>query len=138
LKAGLVLAIQRRRSSSRAASRLGVPSVEPRSHWAAVSWPRKTADVGELLGEGEEELLELGGLELRGEPADGFGEDVGVELLAVAGDEGVGELVDEAHGEEGAGVEGGGGIGVGAGFIECSGEAARGGDIGEDDVAVVG
>ncbi len=70
--------------------------------------------VGELLGEGEEELVEFGGFELRGEPADGLGEDGGVELLAVAGDEGVGELVDEAHGEEGAGVEGGGGIGVGA------------------------
>jgi hypothetical protein len=58
-------------------------------------------------------------------------------LFAVAGDEGVGELVDEAHGEEGAGVEGGGGVGVGVGFIEGCGEAARGGDIGEDDVAGV-
>ncbi|WP_433965035.1 hypothetical protein [Tunturiibacter gelidiferens] len=40
VKAGLMLASQRRRSSSRAASRLGRPSVVPFSHWAGVSSPR--------------------------------------------------------------------------------------------------
>jgi hypothetical protein len=74
----------------------------------------------------------------RGEPADGFGEDVGVDLLAVAGDEGVGELVDEAHGEEGAGVEGGGRIGVGARpSLSAAARLAAGGYVGEDDVAGV-
>ena len=64
------------------------------------------------------------GFGLRGEPADGFGEDGGIDLLAVPGDEGVAEFVDEAHGEEGAGVEGSGGIGVPAARILFSASAS--------------
>ena len=95
-------------------------------------------DVGELLGKGEEETFELGWFRLRGEPADGFGEDVGVDLLAIAGDEGVAELVNEAHGEERTGVVCAGWIGVGAaGLVEGLGELAAGGDIGEDYVPAI-
>ncbi len=57
---------------------------------------------------------------------------------AVAGDEGVGELVDEAHGEEGAGVVRACGVGVRAArFVQRFGELAARGDVGEDDVAGV-
>ena len=84
----------------------------------------------------KEQLLQLGGFSLRGEPADSFGEDGGVDLFAVLGDEGVAELVDEAHGEEGAGVEGAGGIGVGpAHFVQRVGQLPARRHVGEDDVA---
>jgi hypothetical protein len=94
--------------------------------------------VGELLGEGEKELFEFVGLDLGGKPADGFGEDVGVDLPAIAGHQGVAELVDEPHGEERTGIECAGGIGVGAaGLVEPLGQLAAGRDVGEDDVAAV-
>ena len=92
--------------------------------------------VRELLGEGEQEPFELLRGDLGREPANGLGEDVGVDLLAVAGDECVAELIDEAHGEEGAGVQRAGRVGIGAaGLVERLGQLPARRDIGEDDVA---
>ena len=94
--------------------------------------------VGELLGEGEQEPIELDGAGLGGEEAHGVGEDGRVDFLAVAGDECVVELVDKAHGEESAGVDGLGGIGIGAaGGVHLLRELTAGGYVGEDDVAGV-
>ncbi len=111
----------------------------PLSHSAAVSLPRKTATLGNCSVKARRRRVELLGADLGGEPADGFGEDGGVDFLAVAGDEGVVELVDEAHGEEGAGVDGrwrGRRRGRAASIERC-GELAAGRDVGEDDVAGV-
>ena len=69
-----------------------------------------------------------------GEPLQGGLADLGVSALAIAGDDGVADLVDEAHSEEGArvdGVESGSGAHLG----HAVGEFATGGEIGKDDVA---
>ena len=89
------------------------------------------AGDGEIGGEGEEEGVYIC---LGGEESEGVGDDVGVDVFAVALDEGVGELVDEAHGVEGAGVDGS----VGGEGLEAGGEFAGGGEVGEDDVAGIG
>ena len=79
-------------------------------------------DVRKLLREGEQERLELCRGDLGAEPFERDGEDGGVDLLAVGLDEGVLQLVNEAHGEEGATVDYAFGIGLGsAGAVELVG-----------------
>ena len=76
-------------------------------------------DVGELLGERQEQAFELLRLGLRGEPTDCLGENGGVDLLAVAGDQRMAEFVDQAHGKHGAGVDRARWIGVrAAGLVQ--------------------
>ncbi|WP_433965034.1 hypothetical protein [Tunturiibacter gelidiferens] len=57
-----------------------------------------------MSGECEEEAFDFGGDGVTGEPADGLGEDSGINLLAVTRDHRVIEFVDQAHGEEGPGI----------------------------------
>ncbi len=66
----------------------------------------KDGDVRELLGELEQQAIYLGRRELHREPAQTVREDVWVNLLAVARDQGVTEFVDEAHSEKSACVDG--------------------------------
>ena len=131
-----MLAIQSIRSSSSAALAVGQAvggSGEPllRGQLAA-----EDGYIRELIGEFEEQAVELLRVDLSREPADAFGEDGGVHFLAVVGDERVAQLVDETHGEERAGVVRAGWVGVrSAGLIERRGQLAAGSHVGEDSVA---
>ena len=76
------------------------------------------------------------------EEAESVCQDFGVNFFAVTGYEGVAELVNEAHGEEGAGVDGFGGLGawgcgLGAEVGKALGELAAGSYVGEEDIAGV-
>ncbi len=92
------------------------------------------SDVGEFLDEGAEELFDIVVADALSEPVEGRLADLGIAALAVAGNDGVADLVDEAHGEEGAGVDG---IEAGssAHLGHAVGEFATGGEVGKDDVA---
>ncbi|WP_433982998.1 hypothetical protein RBB78_14600 [Tunturiibacter empetritectus] len=94
--------------------------------------------VGKLDGEGEEEAFDLGGAGMAGEPAYGFGEDCGVYFFAITGDHRVVELIDQAHGEESAGVDDSCWISLlGAQILELFCQLSACSDVGEDDVAGV-
>ncbi len=101
----------------------------------------KYRDVGKLLGEGEQELLDLARLGLRGEPAHGLGEHRRVDLLAVALDQRVTQLVDQPHGKQRARVDRASRIGVRAArpgvarTVQSLGQPAARRHIGEDDVS---
>lgn len=92
-------------------------------------------DVGEAVGEGGDELVELEAAGVGGEPGERLGEDFGIDGAPVVGEERVTELIDEAHSEERGGVDEAGCIGV-ASFVHPGGEAAAGGGIDKDGVAI--
>ena len=92
--------------------------------------------LGNSVDKGAEELLDAVGSDLALEPGKGALHDLGIGVLAVVGDERVAELVDEAHGEERGGIDGGGGIaGRASDFVDLAGEGAAGGEVGEDHVS---
>ena len=96
-------------------------------------------DVRELLGELEQQTIDLLGRELRREPAQSVGEDGRVDFLAVARHQCMAKFVDEAHGEKRACVDGlrrdGTRVFRLAHFTQTLGESAAGGHVREDDIA---
>ena len=76
---------------------------------------------------------------MRGEPIDGAGHDLGIELLAIAGHEHVADLVDETHGIKLTGVDGKLGVVLGvANRVHAVRKFAAGRDVGQNHVSVVG
>ncbi len=94
--------------------------------------------VGKFGNESLQQLLDAFGSDLALEPGQGALHDLWVGVLAVVGDERVAELVDEAHGEERGGIDGGGGIaGCASDFVDLVGQGTAGGKVGEDHVSGV-
>ncbi len=92
--------------------------------------------AGKCSAKARRRRVDLFGAERLLEPAQGFGEDGGVDVVAVVGDHGVAELVDEAHGEEGSAVDRRVFFFAAQG-VQSRGEPAGFGYVGEDDVAGV-
>jgi len=61
--------------------------------------------VGEFLNEGAEELLDVVFADAGGEPLQGGLRDLRIAVAAILSDDQMADLVDEAHGKEGAGVD---------------------------------
>ena len=91
-------------------------------------------DVGEFLDEGAEKLFDVVFADSGRKPVERGLRDLRIAGAAIAGDEDVADLVDEAHGEEGAGVDGVE-SGGGADFGHAVRELAAGGEVAKDDVA---
>jgi hypothetical protein len=84
-------------------------------------------------------MVDDGGVGLAGaEETEAVGEHGGIGDRAVAGDQSVAELVDQAHSEERAGVQDGARLAAGlARLVRLAGELAGRRKIGEDGVACV-
>ena len=85
-----------------------------------------------------QELLDAVGADFALEPGERALHDLGIVVLAVVGDERVADLVDQAHGEERGGIDGGRGIvGRASDFVDPVGQGAAGGEVGKDHVSRV-
>src|ERR1700733_8454315 len=94
--------------------------------------------VRKLLGEFEEEALDLFGFCMAGEPAYCVGKDCRIDLFAVAGDHCMIQFVDEAHGEECASIDDSRLTSLlFAQIFELFGQISACSDVAEDDVACV-
>ena len=92
--------------------------------------------AGKLLDEGEEQGIQRGGGNAGGEKVEGAVDDIGVQFFAVAGDENVTGLVNEAHGKELGGMNRELGVILSvAHLVDAEGELATGHYVGEDDIA---
>ena len=91
-------------------------------------------NVGEFLDKHAQELVDVVFADAFGKPVEGGLCDLRVAGAAILSDDKVADFVDEAHGEESAGVNG---IeaGSGANLGHAKGEFAAGAEVGEDDVA---
>jgi len=95
--------------------------------------------AGEVFHKGQKQFVQRFRGYLGAKPGQSIGHDIAVELLAVAGNDDVTGLVDQSHGEEGAGVDGLVGILIRlANLVHEIREGAAGGHVDEHHVAVIG
>ncbi len=95
--------------------------------------------AGKVFHERQQQFVQGLGRHLGVKPGQRIGHHIAVELLAIAGNDHMAGLVDQSHGEEGAGVYGLVGILVRlANLVHAIRECAAGGHVGKDHVAVIG
>ena len=99
--------------------------------------PTIDGDRWKLLAKLEQKAFDLRGADALAEPVESVCQDDGVDLRAIAGDDGMIELVDQTHGKQRAGVVALLALRVWEFFVQALGKFAAGGKIAEDYISRV-